>query len=57
MAGSFFRNAYNRMIEANERRAARYANTALLRLDDETLQLLGKSREELRRNSTNRYLD
>lgn len=55
MAGSFFRKALNRMIEGGERRAAQHVNSALLRLDDETLKMLGKSREELRRNCATRY--
>lgn len=49
MANSFFRNAFNRIIEARERQAARYVNGALLNLDDETLKGLGTSRQELRR--------
>jgi hypothetical protein len=47
MANSFFRNAVNRMVQANERQASRYANGALLSLDTETLKNLETSREEL----------
>ncbi|WP_180356055.1 hypothetical protein [Aliirhizobium smilacinae] len=49
MANSIFRNAMNRMVQAREKQASRYANGALLSLDNETLKNLGTSREELRR--------
>jgi len=56
MASSFFRNAFNRMVEARERQVARYVNGALLNLDDETLKGLGTSREELRRKGASNYV-
>lgn len=56
MATSFFRNAFNRMVEARERQVARYVNGALLNLDDKTLQNLGTSREELRRKGATNYV-
>lgn len=56
MANSIFRNAYNRVIEARERQAARYANGALMSLDDKTLAALGTSREELRRKGASTFV-
>jgi hypothetical protein len=56
MANSFFRSAFNRVVEARERQVARYVNGALLNLDDETLKGLGTSREELRRNGATSYV-
>ena len=56
MAASFFRNAFNRVVEARERQVARYVNGALLNLDDETLKTLGTSREELRRKGATSYV-
>ncbi len=56
MANSFFRNAFNRVVEARERQVARYVNGALLNLDDETLKGLGTSREELRRKGATSYV-
>ena len=56
MANSFFRNAFNRVVEARERQVARYVNGALLNLDDETLKGLGTSREELRRKGAQSYV-
>jgi hypothetical protein len=56
MANSFFRNAFNRMVEARERQVARYVNGALLNLDEETLKGLGTSREELRRKGAQNYV-
>ncbi|KKX29242.1 hypothetical protein [Rhizobium sp. LC145] len=56
MANSFFRNAFQRVVEARERQASRYVNGALLSLDDETLKGLGTSREELRRKGVSSYV-
>jgi hypothetical protein len=56
MANSFFRNAFNRMVEARERQMTRYVNGALLSLDEQTLKNLGTSREELRRKGATQYL-
>lgn len=56
MANSFFRNAFQRVVEARERQASRYVNGALLSLDDETLKGLGTSREELRRKGASSYV-
>ena len=55
MANSFLKNAFNRIVEARERQARRYVNGALLRLDDQSLTALGKSREELRREGASIY--
>lgn len=55
MANTFLHNAFNRIIEARERQARRYVNGALLRLDDQTLETLGKSREQLRREGASIY--
>jgi hypothetical protein len=56
MANSFFRNAFNRMVDARERQMSRYVNGALLSLDEQTLKNLGTSREELRRKGASQYL-
>jgi hypothetical protein len=56
MANSFFRNAFNRVVEARERQVARYVNGAMLSLDDQTLKSLGTSREELRRKGATPYI-
>ena len=56
MANSFFRNAFQRVVEARERQASRYVNGALLSLDDEALKGLGTSREELRRKGASSYV-
>ncbi len=56
MATSFFRNAFNRVVEARERQVARYVNGALLSLDEQTLKDMGTSREELRRKGANSYV-
>ncbi|WP_202615395.1 hypothetical protein [Rhizobium deserti] len=56
MANTFFRNAFNRMIEARERQVSRYVNGAMLSLDDTTLKNLGTSREELRRKGASQYI-
>ena len=52
MAKSFFRTAFDRVIEARERQVGRYVNGALLNLDDQSLKALVTSREELRRKGT-----
>jgi DNA polymerase III sliding clamp (beta) subunit (PCNA family) len=49
MATSFFRTAFQRVVAARERQASRYVNGVLMNLDDQTLQGMGTSREELRR--------
>ncbi|MCY6379930.1 hypothetical protein [Hoeflea prorocentri] len=51
MPKSFFRSAFNRIAAAREVEARRYVGGALLSLDDETLNSLGFTREELRRNA------
>lgn len=56
MANSFFRNAFNRVIEARERQVSRYVNGAMLSLDETTLKSLGTSREELRRKGATQYI-
>lgn len=55
MANSFLHNAFNRIVEARERQARRYVNGALLRLDDQSLASLGKSRDQLRREGASFY--
>ena len=56
MANSFFRNAFNRVIEARERQVSRYVNGAMLSLDETTLKSLGTSREELCRKGATQYI-
>jgi len=43
----FFKAAINALMEARQREAARYVNSALLSLDDATLKANGYSRSEL----------
>lgn len=50
MAQSVFHTAYQRILDGRERQASRYVAGALLALDDRTLEGLGTSRKELRRN-------
>jgi hypothetical protein len=45
----FIRKAVDAMIAGHTRRATRYANGALLRLDSETLRTLGYDKAELRK--------
>ena len=45
----FFRSAVGALIAAREKQAARYVNSLLLSLDDETLKAHGYDREQLRR--------
>lgn len=52
----FFRNAFDALITARQREAARYVNGALLAYDDETLKALGHNREELKRRSRSLYI-
>lgn len=53
----FFKAAFDAIVAANERRASRYVNGALLSLDDETLRAVGHSREELSKRSRAYYVD
>lgn len=52
----FFRNAFDALITARQREAARYVNGALLSYDDETLKALGHNREDLQKRSRSIYL-
>ncbi|TCT39102.1 hypothetical protein [Martelella mediterranea] len=52
----FFRNAYKNIADARQRQADRFVNGALSRMDDESLKSLGKSRAELRRNSSSSFM-
>lgn len=45
----FFANAFSSFVASREERAARYANGALLMLDDATLKAHGYSREDLKK--------
>ena len=45
--GSIFANFGRRMVEAREREAARYVNSHLVLMDDQTLERLGLTREEI----------
>lgn len=55
MARNFLHNAYDRMVSARERQVRRYVNGALLQLDDESLKILGRSREEINREGYQPY--
>ena len=52
----FFRNAFDALISARLRDAARYVNGALLSYDDETLKALGHNREDLQKRSRSLYI-
>jgi hypothetical protein len=56
MAKSFFRTAFDRVIEARERQVGRDVNGALLNLDNQSLKALGTTREELRRKAASTYV-
>ncbi|HEU4987601.1 MAG TPA: hypothetical protein VFT89_11115 [Rhizobiaceae bacterium] len=43
----FFRNAVDALVEARQRQANRYVNSALLMLDDKTLKANGYTRADL----------
>lgn len=47
----FFRNAVGALMAARQKQAARYVNSALLLLDDETLSAQGYDRAELKRRA------
>jgi uncharacterized protein YjiS (DUF1127 family) len=49
MRSTIFREAFDRMVAAREKQVRRYVNGHLLRLDDDALKAIGRTREELRR--------
>jgi len=55
MSRNFFHNAYDRMVKARERQVRRYVNGALLQLDDDSLKMLGRTREEIGREGHQTY--
>ncbi len=55
MARNFLHTAYDRMVTARERQVRRYVNGALLQLDDESLKILGRTREEINREGYQTY--
>lgn len=55
MARNFLHTAYDRMVTARERQVRRYVNGALLQLDDDSLKILGRSREEINREGYQTY--
>ncbi|WP_180900924.1 hypothetical protein [Martelella soudanensis] len=44
----FFRTAYKNLTDARQRQADRFVADALLRLDDASLNAMGKSRADLK---------
>ena len=56
MAKTFFRNAFNRVVEARERQASHYVQGAMLNLDNQSLAALGTSRDEVRVKATTSYV-
>nr|WP_272210110.1 hypothetical protein [Marinicella sp. W31]MDC2875974.1 hypothetical protein [Marinicella sp. W31] len=52
----FFRTAYKNIANARQSQANRFVNAELLKLDDESLKKIGKSRADLRRNSNTSML-
>jgi uncharacterized protein YjiS (DUF1127 family) len=55
MARNFLHTAYDRMVTARERQVRRYVNGALLQLDDDSLKILGRTREEINREGYQTY--
>ncbi|MBW3095904.1 hypothetical protein [Pseudohoeflea coraliihabitans] len=55
MKRSFFSAAYDRMVKARERQVRRYVNGALMQLDDESLAILGRNRDEINREGYQSY--
>jgi hypothetical protein len=49
MRSTIFREAFDRMVAAREKQVRRYVNGHLLRLDDDALKAIGRTREELLR--------
>lgn len=47
-----FRSAMDALVEARSRQAARYVNSALLMLDDETLKAHGYKRADLSKGAS-----
>lgn len=56
MAKAFFRNAFNRVVEARERQIGRYIQGAMLNLDDRSLNALGTTRDEVRAKAKSSYV-
>lgn len=56
MAKTFFRNAFNRVVEARERQVSRYIQGAMINLDEQSLKSLGTSREEMRAQAPSNYV-
>lgn len=56
MAKTFFRNAFNRVVEARERQVSRYVQGAILNLDDASLKALGTTRVEMRSKAAASYV-
>lgn len=48
MRSTIFRAAFDRVLAAREKQVRRYVNGHLLRLDDESLKAIGRTRDELR---------
>lgn len=55
MARNFFHNAFDRMIKARELQARRYVNGSIMHLDDDKLKMLGRTREEIKREGHQAY--
>jgi hypothetical protein len=56
MAKTFFRNAFNRVVEARERQVGRYIQGAMMNLDEQSLSSLGTSRQEMHAKSSTNYV-
>jgi uncharacterized protein YjiS (DUF1127 family) len=55
MRRTIFREAFDRMLAAREKQVRRYVNGQLLRLDDDALQAIGRTRDELRREGAKSF--
>jgi hypothetical protein len=56
MAKTFFRNAFNRVVEARERQVGRYIQGAMMNLDEQSLNSLGTSRQEMQAKASTNYV-
>jgi hypothetical protein len=56
MAKTFFRNAFNRVVEARERQVGRYIQGAMMNLDEQSLNSLGTSRQEMHAKPSTNYV-
>ena len=49
------KSTFDRMVAARQRQARRYVNGALLNLDDETLNRVGLTRDDIKKDGVSVY--